>query len=106
MESSRKQDGLADRTAALTQALGVLARPGIRFSPLQFAGGTLLLAAGLALCVHFIFGGDGLNRAWAPIGVFLTCVVALAVYLSAAFIVVAYQYRHRRWRMRYWPASS
>ncbi len=82
MESSRKQDGLADRTAALTQALGVLARPGIRFSPLQFAGGTLLLAAGLALCVHFIFGGDGLNRAWAPIGVFLTCVVALAVYFG------------------------
>lgn len=82
MESSRKQDGLADRTAALTAALGTLARPGIRFSPLQFAGGTLLLAAGLALCVAAVFGAEGLNRAWAPIGVFLTCVVALAVYFG------------------------
>lgn len=82
MESSRKQDGLADRTAALTAALGALARPGIRFSPLQFAGGTLLLAAGLVVCVAAVFGAEGLNRAWAPIGVFLTCVVALAVYFG------------------------
>lgn len=82
MESSRKQDGLADRTAALTAALAALARPGIHFTPLQFAGGTLLAAAGLALCITAVFGPEGLSRAWLPLGFFLTCVIALAVYFG------------------------
>jgi len=82
MNSDRKQDGSIDRTAAVTAALRVLARPGIRFSPWQFTVGVLLAAAGLAFCIAMIFGADGLNRAWVPVGLFLTAVIALAVYFG------------------------
>jgi signal transduction histidine kinase/CheY-like chemotaxis protein len=82
MESSRKQDGSTDRTAAVTAALSALARPGIRFSPRQFAGGALLTAAGLAVCIHIIFGSDGLMRASWPIGLFLTALIVTAVYFG------------------------
>ncbi|MGE0237157.1 MAG: response regulator [Parvibaculaceae bacterium] len=82
MAASGKQEESSDRTAAVTAALGVLARPGIRFSPWQFAAGTLLMAAGLAAVIGVIFGADGLARAWVPIGLFLTAIVALAVYFG------------------------
>jgi signal transduction histidine kinase len=80
MESTQKQDDPTDRTTAVTAALGVLARPGIRFSPWQFAWGVLLVAAGIAVVVGTTFGMEGLARAWGPLGLFLTAVVAVAVY--------------------------
>ena len=82
MESTRKEDGATDRTAAVTAALGVLARPGIRFSPWQFAIGVLAVLAGLALCTTMILGLDGLGRLWIPAGLFLTVVIAAAVYFG------------------------
>ena len=82
MVSGEKREGTTDRTVAVTAALSVLARPGIRFSPLQFAAGTLLVAAGLAVCVSLLLGLEGLSKLWAPAGVFLTAVVALAVYFG------------------------
>ena len=82
MESTRKPDGSRDRPAALTAELGALAEPGIRFSPWEFALGTLLAVAGLAFCIYFIFGNDGLAKAWWPLGLFFTAVIALAVYFG------------------------
>jgi signal transduction histidine kinase/CheY-like chemotaxis protein len=82
MKSHRKEDGPADRTAAVTAALGLLARPGIRFSPWQFAWGVFLVVAGIALLIAVVFGSEGLARAGVPIGLFLTTVVALAVYFG------------------------
>lgn len=81
MESTRKE-GSTDRTAAVTAALSVLARPGIRFSPWQFAIGVLGVAAGLALCTVMILGFEGLSDLWVPGGLFLTAVVAVAVYVG------------------------
>lgn len=82
MESTRKQDGLADRAAALRAALAALAKPGIHFGPRQFAGGTLLAAAGLVLCVVAVFGVEGLARAWLPLSLVFSFVVVLAVYFG------------------------
>jgi signal transduction histidine kinase/CheY-like chemotaxis protein len=82
MESSRKQDGRSDRPAAVTAALGELARPGIRFSPRQFAGGTVVAAAGLAACIYILFGSDGLAKATWPLGLLLTAVLTIAVYFG------------------------
>ena len=82
MANTGKQEGVTDRTAAVTAALGVMARPGIRFSPWQFAFGIILVAGGLATCVAMIFGMDGLARGWVPISLFLTVVMALAVYFG------------------------
>ncbi|QIG48753.1 response regulator [Nordella sp. HKS 07] len=82
MESTRKQVGLADRAAALRAAIVALAKPGIHFGPRQFAGGTLLFAAGLVLCIVAVFGAEGLARAWLPFGLFLTFVVVLVVYFG------------------------
>jgi signal transduction histidine kinase len=82
MESTRKEDGATDRTAAVTAALGVLARPGIRFSPWQFAVGVLAVLAGLVFCAVVILGLEGLTRLWVPAGLFLTVVIAVAVYFG------------------------
>ena len=82
MANTGKQEGATDRTAAVTAALGVLARPGIRFSPWQFACGIFLVSAELVVCVGMIYGVDGLARGWMPIGLFLTVVMALAVYIG------------------------
>jgi signal transduction histidine kinase/CheY-like chemotaxis protein len=80
METTGRQDGPNNRTSAVTAALRVLAHPGIRFSPALFAVGVLAVTAGLAICIVMIFGLQGLARAWPPVGLFLTAVVALAVY--------------------------
>ncbi|WP_119388755.1 response regulator [Taklimakanibacter lacteus] len=82
MESTRGQDRPPEHGAAPTAALAALAEPGIRFSPLQFALGTLMAAAGLVFCVHLIFGPAGLAKAWWPLGLFFTLVIAIAVYFG------------------------
>jgi len=74
MESSRGQDQPPDRAAAPTAALAALAEPGIRFTPGQFALGTIVFATGLVFCVHLIFGSQGLAKAWWPLGLFFTLV--------------------------------
>lgn len=82
MESSRGQDQPPDRAAAPTAALAALAEPGIRFTPGQFALGTIVFATGLVFCVHLIFGSQGLAKAWWPLGLFFTLVIAAAVYFG------------------------
>ncbi|MGE3873467.1 MAG: response regulator [Parvibaculaceae bacterium] len=82
METTGKQDGPTDRTTAVAAALRLLARPGIRFSPGQFAIGVLVVVAGLALCIVMTFGPEGLDKARWPVGLFLTAVIALTVYFG------------------------
>jgi signal transduction histidine kinase/CheY-like chemotaxis protein len=82
MESTRRQDEPRERGAALSAALSALAEPGIRFNPWQFALGTILAAAGLVLCIHLVFGHEGLEKAWWPLGLFFTVVIAIAVYFG------------------------
>ncbi len=82
MESTRGQEAGSDHGAAVGAELAALASPGIRFSPAQFALGTLLAAAGLVLVIELIFGTAGLAEAWWPLGLFFTIVIAMAVYFG------------------------
>ena len=82
METTGKQYSPSDRTSAVTAASRLLANPGIRFTPKQFTIGVLAAVAALALCIGLIFGLPGLARAWIPIGLYLTVVIALAVYFG------------------------
>ena len=52
------------------------------FNPWQFAVGTILAAAGLVLCVQLVFGHEGLEKAWWPLGLFFTVVIAIAVFFG------------------------
>jgi signal transduction histidine kinase/CheY-like chemotaxis protein len=82
METTGKQDAPADRISALTTASRLLANPGIRFSLKQFAVGALTAVIALALCIGVVFGLEGLAKAWMPVGLYLTGVIALAVYFG------------------------
>jgi signal transduction histidine kinase/CheY-like chemotaxis protein len=82
MDSDQRKDGSSDRTTAVTAALHIWARPGIRFTPWHFATGILAVVAGLACCIGVMFGLDGLARAWLPVGLFLAAAVAVAVYFG------------------------
>src|SRR5262245_12244401 len=82
METTGKADAPPDCTSAVTAASRLLAHPGIRFSPGQFAVGVLAAVAALALCIGIIFGLEGLAKAWIPIGLCLTVVIAVAVHFG------------------------
>jgi signal transduction histidine kinase/CheY-like chemotaxis protein len=51
MSASRQDTAASDRDEAVSAALDELARPGIRFSPLEFAAGSLFVFAGLVVLV-------------------------------------------------------
>src|SRR5690349_2622198 len=82
METTGRQDDRDQQTSAVTAALRRLGNPGIRFTPGLFVLGVLGVGMGLAFCIRMIFGLEGLARAWPPVGLFLTAVIALAVFLG------------------------
>ena len=74
MGASRQDNAAKDRDEAVAAALEELARPGIRFSPLQFAAGSLIVVSGII----------GLVYALSDIESFRILIVAILGFLAAA----------------------
>ena len=60
MGASRQDTAANDRDEAVSAALAELARPGIHFSPVEFAAGSLFVIAGLIglVCIELIMLGS------------------------------------------------
>jgi signal transduction histidine kinase/CheY-like chemotaxis protein len=77
MSASRQDTAASDRDEAVSAALDELARPGIRFSPIEFAAGSLFVLAGLVVLI----------LALSDIAESRPLIAAIMGFLAAAFAV-------------------